>query len=750
MSEAADVRGLWESLRRRKLVQWVLAYAATAWLALQVLALAASAFEWPVGVLRIATLVAVVGFVLALVLAWYHGERGAQRISGPELLILAAVLGTGGLLLWRATPGERGSEPLSGGDSVAGANGVRPESDSDPLSAPAEASIAVLPLANLSGDADQEYFSDGMSEELLNVLAKVPGLRVAARTSSFQFKGRNLDIQDIARQLNVATVLEGSLRKSGNRVRITAQLIDARSGYHLWSETYDRELDDIFAVQDDIAAQIVGALRGKLGLAAAAPSGAAQAASPEAYDAYLLGRELLLQRTRTSVAQGLAALQRATTLDPGYAPAWAQLASAYYLSRRGTSTYGDMGQAESKQLATAALAQTRRLDPDLDDAYAVEGVMKQFFDNDLAGALAAHEQAIARNPGNVQALYWRAELLPRFGRYRDALEQELALARIDPLFDLNNFATARDLTVSDSEAEAAAFIERIRSPVWKHAALAIGAAREGQWQEAAFHHVATVGHEPGDTRLRAILGRDLLMLGLYDDAKPLHGAVDGGDEVEAVRGDWVAAVEIFGTTEASRGRNYWFFRQGQNLFRAGRSAEALAQFDACWASVWPFGVADDPAYYSPRRPWYALLLRDAGRADEARSVMDVNRADIAAARRDGFRAPIFDLMAAEIAVWEGRHDEALGLLPRGLIAEPFLSSIESDPMFEPLRAMPAFAAAVASERERRAGLRERFLRDACAAPANAVWRPLPASCASVVGAASAATGAAVGRSAGRG
>ena len=721
MSETTDGPGVWESLRRRKLVQWAVAYAATAWLALQVLALVVSAFEWPATALRVGTLVAGVGFIVVLVLAWYHGERGAQRISGPELLILAAVLGAGGLLLWRAAP----SEPRQ----AAGQTPAAPRADRADVATP-EASIAVLPFANLQRATRRRVLlrrpGRGAAQRAGRRSRDCGSPRARRRSSS---RASNDDVADDRRQARRRDRARGQ-RAQGRQSRAhhgaAGQGVD--DGSHLWSETYDRELDDIFAVQDDIAGRIVAALRGHLGLAGTAAAAAAQTARPEAYDAYLLGRELLLRRTRESVAQGLLALKRATALDPSYAPAWAQLASAYYLSRQGDSTYGDLSMDDSRRLAEAALAQAYRLDPGNDDALAVDGIMKQYFEDDLVAALALHERALARNPNNLQALFWRSELLPRFGRYRDGLEQELALARIDPLFDLNTMVVVRDLVASGRAAESSEYVERIRDPSWKERARSVAPIREGDWATAAMHLVASVGLTPDDPRPKRHLGNQLLLLGLYDDAATLVAGSGFEDTPHAARGDWAVAVDAFRRGGAEVGDRYWYFRQGQNLFRAGMRADALAQFDASIARVWPFGVADDPFYFSPRRPWYALLLREAGRKDAARREMDVIRADVAAATRDGFRSAVTEFMSAELALWDGQREEALRHLPRGLVGEPYLASIEGDPFWAAVRDDPAFKAAVANETARRARLRDEFLRRACAQPDTAVWRPLAASC----------------------
>jgi len=743
-------------LKRRNVPRVAAAYLVFGWLMLQIVSVLAPMLELPAWVARSLLLLLAIGFCATLVLAWiYELTPDGLRRTGPidptrplavdtgQRLDRFVLVGLGLVVallvadrLWpRAANAPAAQSARAGSECLAGAldcaQSPQAEGRPDPVSA---ASIAVLPLANLSGDASQEYFSDGMSEELLNALAKVPGLRVAARTSAFQFKGRSLDIQEIARRLNVATVLEGSVRKSGDRIRITAQLIDAANGYHLWSETYDRRLDDIFAVQDEIAGQIVDELRARLGLADAAGPRAtiARAATPEAYDAYLLGRELLLARSPGAVAEGLAALQRATTLDPGYAPAWAQLASAYFLARQATTGFGMLSMEEAGTKARAALAEAKRLDPELDDGYAVEGAIKQYYDNDLAGALQAQERAIARNPGNVQALQWRADLLPRFGRYREALEQRLAIAAIDPLLAPNNAATARELAMFGRVADADSYVRRLdhAERVWADYARASVHAYAGEWGEAAAAlFVPDVDAQDQSWSGKQFLVRHLGMLGLTDEA--LEYGVDS-DIAQAIAGDWDAALVAFGQPDVERGgREFWFVRRAHYLQRAGRRDEALAQFDQAWPRVWPYGIVDDWAYFTPRRLSYALALREAGREDEARQVVAGSRDDLAAGRRDGIAGPIVDLVAAELALWDGDAETALRLLPRGLMAEPYLSTIEADPLYEALRGDPSFTAAVVAERERRLRMREEFLRVACAQTGPDSWRPLPASCATV-------------------
>ena len=217
--------------------------------------------------------------------------------------------------------------------------------------APNEKSIAVLPFADMSAGKDQEYFADGLSEELLNLLAKLPELRVIGRTSSFQFKGRNEDLRAIGEKLNVAHILEGSVRKSGEKLRITAQLIRAADGSHLWSESYDRTLDDIFAVQDDIAGEVVKAL--KLTLLGPTSVTRSRPVDPEAYNLALQGRFFLDRRGQKDLERAVEYFQRSRERDPEYAPAWAGLSQAYarqadsgYRADRGRLSTGARGRGE--------------------------------------------------------------------------------------------------------------------------------------------------------------------------------------------------------------------------------------------------------------------------------------------------------------------------------------------------------------------------------------------------------------------
>ena len=243
--------GAWANLRRRKVVQWGLAYAATAWTLLQALEYAVETFHWPESVRQLTTIVAVIGLPLVLVVAWYHGDRGQQRVTSTELLIITLLLFAGGAALWLYEPaGEIAETPGRPTEIAAAARSA----------VVVEASVAVLPFAALSSGADDSYFADGLTEEIINALSALPDLLVTARTSAFYFKGKDIPIPRIAADLGVAHIVEGSVRRSGDKVRITAQLIRASDGFHLWSETYDHTLGDDFAVQTRIAESVAGVL----------------------------------------------------------------------------------------------------------------------------------------------------------------------------------------------------------------------------------------------------------------------------------------------------------------------------------------------------------------------------------------------------------------------------------------------------------------------------------------------------------
>jgi len=293
-------------------------------------------------------------------------------------------------------------------------------------------SIAVLPLLNLSRDPDQDYFADGLAEELLDLLAKVPGLHVAARTSAFSFKGKNEDVRSIGAKLDVATVLEGSVRKSGDQVRITTQLISVGNGYHLWSETYDRKLTDVFAVQDEIAKAVVAALKLKLLPSQVPTSKAHRTADPEVYAQYLLGRQWLSRSRREGYPRAAQAFEKALAIDPSFAPAWAGLATADFWIADSADKAQDVaaGQLRAQEAADKALA----LAPDLPEGYVARGFVRSGAQFDWQGASADFERALALSPEDAETnREYASSVLRSLGRIPEAIVFARKAAELDPL-----------------------------------------------------------------------------------------------------------------------------------------------------------------------------------------------------------------------------------------------------------------------------------------------------------------------------
>ena len=290
-------------------------------------------------------------------------------------------------------------------------------------------SIAVLPFLDLSPDKDQEYFSDGMAEEILNALNKVEGLRVAARTSSFTFKGRNKDIPTIGERLNVDYVLEGSVRKAGNTIRITAQLINVDDGFHLWSEKYDRELKSVFAIQDEISQAITKALQveimGEAGASLVKPS----TTNIEAYDHYLLGRYHWMKRTAKGLITAIEYFKQAITFDPNYALAYSGLADVYLV----LPVYiPDSNRVDIKARANEAVKKALAINPNLAEAHTSLGFARQAFHFDYNGAESEYRRAIELNPKYAPAYYRYSFLLLFTGRLEEALAEGRKALELEP------------------------------------------------------------------------------------------------------------------------------------------------------------------------------------------------------------------------------------------------------------------------------------------------------------------------------
>ena len=522
-------------LRQRKLVQWGIAYLAAAWVALQVVGFLSNAYGGPSIVVRAAPVVLAVGFLAVLVLAWYHGERGQQRLSGPEILILAGILLTAGLGLALLT--RRSGDAFSAGREDAATEASEIASPEAPVR---RASIAVLPFVNMSGDPDQEYFSDGLTEELLNALAQVPGLRVAARTSSFAFKGRNVPVDVIGERLRVAHVLEGSVRRSGDRLRITAQLVDVESGYHLWSESYDRELADVFAIQEEIARAIVDMLQ--LTLAGAGePVVQPGTTDLEAYGLYLQGRFYTNRYTDSDLRRALDLYGQALAEDPGYSAAHAAIAESW------VSLADDwVAPREAYPAAKEAARRALELDPDHAGGHRMLGQVHMNYDWELAGAEREERRAIELNPNDAEAHATLALLLTIVGRGDEGEPYVERAAALDPVSWVVGTRTARTYLLSgryeDAIGEATRTLEMNPRSSLGHRWLGDALLVQGKAQDALAVYRRGLAASPGYLRLRSGEARALAALGRRDEARRIAGDLEQEAERRYVRAEEIAGI----------------------------------------------------------------------------------------------------------------------------------------------------------------------------------------------------------------
>ncbi len=405
-----------ERLRQRKLVQWALAYLAGAWVLLQVLDLVGNRFGWPAGLLRGMFIAAGVGFPVALLLAWYHGERGEQKVSGTELLLLALVLAVGGGLLWRFAPAPDATTTRA----VAALT--------SPTPAPALAgipakSIAVLPFANLSSDKDNEYFVAGMQDLILGKLADIGDLKVISRTSTLKYDSRPDNLRQVAAELGVAHILEGSVQKAGNAVLINVQLIDARTDSHLWAESYKRTLDDIFGVEGEVAGKIADSLQARLSPDESTRLAVVPTTNRAAYDAFLQAEYLVnrgnLEFTSDWYRRALPYYEQALREDPGFVLAMARLSYAesyaYWFAGRDDLALAD------KALQHAQQALERQ--PGLADAQVAMGYAEYTGKDDFNAALGHFSAALKLRPHDPDTLMASGFALRRLGLLSESIER---------------------------------------------------------------------------------------------------------------------------------------------------------------------------------------------------------------------------------------------------------------------------------------------------------------------------------------
>ena len=424
----------YDELKRRNVLRVAIAYLAGSWLLIQVLETLFPIFGLPETSIRVIVIILGILFVPAVILAWVFevtpegiqrdadAVRTAKGVPADRKAIDRIIIVTLTLALGYFAVDKFIVDPTRDAAEVeAAAEKARTEAL---IGAYGDNSIVVLPFVNMSSDPEQEYFSDGMAEELLNLLAKIKELRVVSRSSAFAFKGQNVEIATIADRLNVGHVLEGSVRKAGNRIRITAQLIDARTDTHLWSEIYDRELDDVFAIQDEIAVHVVEQL--KIAILGDLPR--AEQINSEAYSLYLRGKHIVHsgQWDKLPLAEKL--LTEAIEIEPGYVPALTQLGRLYLNS----SADENRTQDDLRQMARNVAARITAVAPGSATDLAWQAWIAHSFDNDLAAAAPLYQRLLILEPGNIDILRSTASFLIELGYIKEALATAKYVVLRDP------------------------------------------------------------------------------------------------------------------------------------------------------------------------------------------------------------------------------------------------------------------------------------------------------------------------------
>ncbi|MEX2126080.1 MAG: hypothetical protein WD795_19475 [Woeseia sp.] len=683
---------LFDELKRRNVIRVAIAYAVASWLLLQVADLVIDNISAPGWVMQIFMLALALGFPLVLLFSWafeltpeglkrekeVDREQSVTHYTARKLDRITIVL----LVLVLLVVGAERMFPATAPPAAA------------TLSDVADKSIAVLAFDDLSPQGDQAYFAEGISEELLNVLAQIPDLKVAGRTSSFAFKDQQRDLREIGDILEVAHILEGSVRKSGDNIRVTAQLVKAKDGFHLFSKNYDRKLDDIFKVQDDIAREISVALRSAiLGKDSIEP---VKPAVAEAYDSYLRARQWIHTRDKTLMGQAADLLDRAIAVDPDYAPSYAYKAQVLLLLSDAPGSYGDIPEMEARSVSRPLIDRALELDPDFAEAHAILGLWYMQSDSTLDDAIAALRNSLVLNPSQSDARNWLSSLLA--GTELDSESRSLleAVVERDPMYGpaFNNlmftYMQTRDL---DKASTLVSRVERITgsSPGVRLARGAI-ALTGGEIAAAVDDLRAAYEFNPTAQVARYLYGTALLLVGDYDTAADVTYVTDRLVALELADRHDEAAV-LF---ESLRDREFdstdlrtigdWFLLQD-------RPAELvqLVEANAGEQEEWIAAQVPEPALYGASHfTNLAFALRQLERDAEADRFLARAAETLAIHERHGADNFWFWINSAEYAALTGDPDRMIAFLQRALDAgytaefgflPPTLDSYRGEPRF---------------------------------------------------------------------
>ena len=726
---------LFNELKRRNVFKVAFAYVVVAWLVAQVLQLIFESFGTPEWVMKTVLVLMAVGLLFALFFAWAfemtpEGLKKESEVdrsqsitpqTGKKLnnLIVAVMAVALGYFAYDkfVLSTDRDAALVE-----ATTQAVTELTNTEDAELESNASIAVLPFVNMSDDAGNEYFSDGLSEELLNLLAKIPELRVIARTSSFAYKGSNTKIADVARELNVDHVLEGSVRKAGNRVRITAQLILASDSSHLWSETYDRSLDDIFAIQDEISAAIVVALKDTLGIDIPTSEIARESIDPDAHNEYLLGVYNMEQRTKDSLEAAVNHFEQAIVIEPDYAAAHARLAITFGLLP-GYSV--DLNRNEYYEMALPHSQRAMELAPDTWEANLAMGYnlwsKSNLFGNDLDEAIPYLRKGLELNPSYGPAYSWLSSVQRIKGDYEGGnatLEVGIKVAPLDRVL-LGSIATS--YIYLDRFEEAEKTIERLMdiAPEMALNRAATLATRQGRWADNAISliHYLSLAPTSSSYWTRRIVSEDL---GLPEEALTI-GEQDSNYRVYILLGQPQEAIKKARDdleSEPNLG-NKWTL--GTMHAMSGEMESAHTYFETVMTE------SEDLDGWVPSTSQIAARVA-VGDMEGARLLAQLLDEDLDTRRAAGIDVAPGYLNEGYAHYLIGEKDAGLAALAKVVelgfyvpVFQAYLKELRSDPGFAPL---------LAKQQAKQSVEREKFLAVMCGLdnPVPNFWRPSERAC----------------------
>jgi serine/threonine-protein kinase len=691
-TRVTGLSSLWERLRNRKVVQWTLVYVAIAWGLLQCLGFVADAFGWPPASKQVATLALAVGLFLVLVLAWFHGDRGQQRVTPLEMAIVAMLLAGGGALTWYVVRSDHRSTPTT-------AVVAEPAVSAHPA-------IAVLAFDNRSPSPEDAYFVEGVHDDILAQLSKIGSMTVIARTSVEAFRGKQLPVAVIARQLGATSVLEGGVQRAGDRVRVQVRLVDARHGTQVWAESYDRELTaaHLFAIQSEVATSIAETLAAKLTPAERARVNAAPTSNLEAWQAYQIGQQRVAMRTSAALDEATTFFQRAIDLDPNFALAYAGLADAIWLS----ADYGGRAFAPARLHASALVKRALALDPELPEALVTKAKFLQL-DKSFAESERLYRQALALKPSYAIAYLWYAQLLNLQNRSADALRSLKRAVELDPMSTLLQTTYGDGLAASGRFDEARRRYERARE-IDPRSPLPVGSLGQMEMYSFGRYDLAVpllvrsvaLGGPPAD------LAEAWLGLGDFEAAEAVLRnhmqsvvSMTIDSYVQLARGNRGKAIERASAAMAiDPGGNFMALSLLRSFDLRGGKAE-LAR--SRYARAFPELVeGDSPRVDAGNYPAaidLALVLKLLGSPKSAEMLLKGAEAAVAQNQRLGSLPWGFELCDVAIQAVRGQRQAALETLERaireGWRGPEWQYYRDIDPNFAAIRADPRFKAAFA-------------------------------------------------------